>query len=124
MLGKSDTTGRDSYMFFGADGELMSIKWKIYKTIFRYTDNTPSPAVQSPYIKPQFPMFYDLSSDPHEDNNLFYTDLTNAWMLAPDFKMIGEYERSVKEYPNMKARRGLQGLYKMNCEIAMIVRVP
>ena len=38
MLGKSDTTGRDSYMFFGADGELMSIKWKIYKTIFRYTD--------------------------------------------------------------------------------------
>jgi hypothetical protein len=30
MLGKSDTTGRDSYMFFGPDGELMSIKWKIY----------------------------------------------------------------------------------------------
>ena len=26
MLGKSDTTGRDSYMFFGPDGELMSIK--------------------------------------------------------------------------------------------------
>jgi arylsulfatase len=25
MLGTSDTTGRDSYMFFGADGELMSI---------------------------------------------------------------------------------------------------
>jgi arylsulfatase A-like enzyme len=31
MLGKSNTTGRDSYMFFGADGELMSIKWKFYK---------------------------------------------------------------------------------------------
>jgi hypothetical protein len=23
-------------------------------------------------------------------------------MLAPDFKIIGEYERSVKEYPNIK----------------------
>jgi hypothetical protein len=29
MLDKSETTGRDSYMFFGADGELMSIMWKI-----------------------------------------------------------------------------------------------
>ena len=37
MLGKSETTGRDSYMFFGIDGELMSIKWKVYKTIFRYS---------------------------------------------------------------------------------------
>ena len=93
-----------------SDGELMSIKWKIYKTVFRYTDNTLTPAIQNPYIKPQFPMFYDLSSDPHEDNNLFYTDLTNGWMLAPDFKIIGEYERSVKEYPNIKVGRGLQGL--------------
>ena len=42
MLGKSDTTGRDSYMFFGVDGELMSIKWKIYKTIFRYTETAPA----------------------------------------------------------------------------------
>jgi arylsulfatase A-like enzyme len=25
MLGKNDTTGRDSYMFFGIDGQLMSI---------------------------------------------------------------------------------------------------
>ena len=68
MLGKSNTTGRDSYMFFGADGELMSIKWKIYKTIFRYTEAPVS--IEKPYIKPQFPMIYDLSSDPHEDNNL------------------------------------------------------
>jgi hypothetical protein len=45
MLGKSDTTGRDSYMFFGVDGELLSIKWKFYKSIFRYTVN--GPAVQS-----------------------------------------------------------------------------
>lgn len=31
MLGKSAATGRDSYMFFGVDGELMSIKWRVYK---------------------------------------------------------------------------------------------
>jgi arylsulfatase A-like enzyme len=112
MLSKSNTTGRDSYMFFGIDGELMSIKWKIYKTVFRYTDNTLSPAMQSAYIKPQIPMFYDLSSDPHEDNNLFYTDLTNGWMLAPDFKIIGEYVRSIKEYPNIKPGEDFNGYKK------------
>jgi hypothetical protein len=26
IQGKSDTTGRDTYVFFGADGELMSTK--------------------------------------------------------------------------------------------------
>jgi arylsulfatase A-like enzyme len=112
MLGKSDTTGRDHYMFFGADGGLMSIKWKIYKTIFRYTDNTQSPAIENPYITPQFPMIYDLVSDPHEDNNLTYTDFTNGWMLAPDFKIIGEYERSVKEYPNIKPGEEFNGYKK------------
>ncbi len=107
MLGKSDTTGRDSYMFFGNDGELMSIKWKFYKTVFRYTADDP--AIQSGYIKPQLPMMYDLSSDPHEDSNLWWTDLTNAWMLAPNFKAIAEYERSVKEYPNIKVGEDFTG---------------
>ncbi len=112
MLGKSDTTGRDSYMFFGIDGQLMSIKWKIYKTIFRYTDNTLVPAIQSPYIQPQLPMVYDLSSDPHEDNNLTYTDLTNGWIFRPDFKLIGEYQRSIKKYPNIKIGEDFKGYEK------------
>jgi len=106
MLGKSNTTNRDSYMFFGIDGELMSIKWKIYKTIFRYTE---SHAVDKPYIRPQIPMFYDLTSDPHEDSNLFETDLTNGWMLAPDFKLIGEYGRSIRKYPNIKVGEDFKG---------------
>jgi arylsulfatase len=106
MLGKSNTTSRDSYMFFGIDGELLSIKWKIYKTIFRYTE---SPALEKPYIKPQFPMFYDLTSDPHEDNNLFNSDMTCGWILVPNFKLIGEYQRSLKEYPNIKVGENFKG---------------
>jgi hypothetical protein len=37
MLGKSAATGRDGYMVFGVDGELMSIKWKAYKTRPRWS---------------------------------------------------------------------------------------
>jgi arylsulfatase A-like enzyme len=112
ILGKSDKTGRETYMFFGNDGELMSIKWKFIKTIFRYTTNSPLPAINSGYIKPQLPMMFNLSSDPHEDSNLWYTDLTNGALLAPDFRAIIEFERSVKEYPNIKVGEDFTGYKK------------
>lgn len=104
MLGKSNTTGRDSYMFFGPDGELMSVKWKIYKTILRYSEG-----LDEPIVKPQFPMTYDLSSHPHEDWNLFSTKLTNGWMFAPVFRLILQYEASVKKYPNIKPGEEFKG---------------
>lgn len=57
-------------------------------------------------------MFCDLSSDPHEDSNLFYTDLTCGWMLAPAFKLIGEYELSLKQHPNIKVGEDFKGYQK------------
>jgi arylsulfatase A-like enzyme len=104
LLGKSTTTGRDSYMFFGPDGELMSVRWKIYKTILRYSEG-----FDRPIVKPQFPMTYDLTSDPHEDWNLFGTKLTNGWMFGPIFRLIGGYERSVHEYPNIRPGEDFKG---------------
>jgi hypothetical protein len=112
MLGKRNTTGRDTYMFFGDDGGLMSVKWKFVKTVFRHTVDTPYPAIQSGYIKPQFPMMYDLSSDPHEDSNLSWTHMTNGVLVAPAVKAIAEYERSVKEYPNIKVGEDFTGYKK------------
>jgi arylsulfatase len=107
MFGKSDTTGRDSFMFFGPDGELMSVKWKIYKTIFRYSDG-----VDKPIVTPQFPIFFDLSSDPHEDYNLFETRMDNGWMMAPVFKDIAKYQASLKKYPNIKPGQEFTGYPK------------
>ena len=49
---------------------------------------------------------------PTRTNNLTYTDFTNGWMLAPDFKLIGEYERSVKQYPNIKVGEDFKGYKK------------
>lgn len=112
LLGHSETTGRDSYMFFGTDGGLLSIKWKIYKIIFRYTEDTLRPAMEQPYVKPQWPMCYDLSSDPHEDSNLFFTDLSNSWLLGPAFKLFGEYEQGVKKYPNITVGEDFKGYGK------------
>lgn len=36
LQGKSPTTVRDSCMFFGTDGELMSVKWQYCKMVLRY----------------------------------------------------------------------------------------
>ena len=88
----------------------MSIKWKFYKTIFRLT--VDSPAILSAYLKPQLPIQYDLCSDPHEDSNLWYTDLTQGWIFAPNFRIIVEYERSLKQYPNIKVREDFKGYQK------------
>jgi arylsulfatase len=104
MLRKKEQTGRDAYMFFGTDGQLLSVKWRHYKIIFRYSDG-----LEVPYVTPQFPMIYDLVSDPHEDFNLFSYDMTVGWLLAPAFRLIGEYQTSVGKYPNIRTGEDFRG---------------
>ncbi|MFL0353907.1 arylsulfatase [Xanthomarina sp. GH4-25] len=104
LLGKSKTTGRTSYMFFGADGNLMSVKWRYYKTVFRYSEG-----ISSPYVEPQLPLMYDLSSDPGEKFNLWESTLTNGWVFAPTLEVIGNYKRSLAKYPNIKVGEDFKG---------------
>ena len=104
MLGKSKTTGRDYFMFFGSDAELMSVKWEIYKVIFRYAEG-----LEKPIVTPHFPMAYDLSSDPHEIWNLFSTKMDHTWVFRPVNRIIGEYKKSVKQYPNIKPGEDFKG---------------
>jgi arylsulfatase len=112
MLGKSATTGRDSYMFFGVDGELMSVKWHYYKMVLRYVPGPPLQAVDNGIVTPQLPKFFDLSSDPHEDFNLWASTLTMGWVLVPMREIIGAYEKSVQEYPNIKPGEEFTGYPK------------
>jgi arylsulfatase A-like enzyme len=104
VLGNSSTSARDSFMFFGPDGELMSVKWKIYKTILRYSEGA-----DKPIVAPQFPMTFDLSSDPHEDWNLFSVSMGEGWAVGPVFKLVGQYLASVKQYPNIKTGEDFKG---------------
>jgi len=75
--------GRESRMFFGSDGELVSLKWEIYKVILRYSE-----AVDNPPVKPQFPIFYALSRDPREDWNQHEVGLSDdASSLPRDYEV-------------------------------------
>jgi arylsulfatase len=112
LLGKSPTTSRESYMFFGVDGQLMSIKWRYYKMVVRKTQAADQDAVNSGFEAPQLPMFFDLSSDQHEDSNLWSATLTMGWVLLPMGEITKAYEKSVEEYPNITPGEEFTGYTK------------
>jgi arylsulfatase len=104
MLGTSTTTGRDAYLFFGPDAGPMSVKWKNVKVVFRYAESFETP-IETPY----WPRVYDLTSDPHEDHNLMVYKLDMTWMLGAALKFVGEYQKSLAEYPNIKPGEEFKG---------------
>ncbi len=104
MLGKSKKTGRDSYLFFGPDGGMMSVKWKLYKVIFRFSEGAGKPIVKS-----QLPQTYDLSSDPAELWNITALRMDSAWMIGPALEIFDKYKKSLKKYPNIKPGEDFKG---------------
>jgi arylsulfatase len=54
-------------------------------------------------------MFFDLGSDPGERYNLFDRKLDMGWMFGVVLGLIGEYEKSIAEWPNIKPGEEFQG---------------
>jgi arylsulfatase len=97
LLGESKTSGRQSLLHFGPDGTVFASKWGNIKAIFRYTKG-----VDKPIEQPQLPIFYDLTSDPREEVDLIRAHEGGmGWMFAPVLEVVGEYEKSIAEYPNI-----------------------
>ncbi len=97
LLGESEKTGREAILFFGPDGLLMSSKWRQVKAVLRYCEG-----ISEPIVEPQFPMFFDLGSDPGEQYNLFNTKLDMGWMFGVALRPVAEYLNSIARYPNIE----------------------
>jgi hypothetical protein len=82
----------------------MSVKYGDIKIIFRYSEG-----IDKPIVQPQFPLAFDLASDPGEKFNLMYEKLDMAWMFAPAFKALIAYKLSTVEYPNIEAGKDFSG---------------
>jgi arylsulfatase len=104
LLGRSQKSNRDYFIFYGSDGELMSAKWRNYKVVFRYAEKW-----DGPFIKRQLPMTFDLINDPHEDRNLSDARMDNGWMMKPVMDRIIALHRSMAQYPNVKTGEDFQG---------------
>ena len=97
LLGESETTGRDSIVFFGPDGSMMSVKAHNIKVWLRYSEG-----FDKPIVKPQFPLVFDLGSDPAERHSLFDDKMDIGWEMAVVLPPVFQYERSFAQYPNIK----------------------
>jgi arylsulfatase A-like enzyme len=104
LLGNSETSGRDSVLFFGIDGELMSVKWKNFKVILR-----TSAGINEPIVKPQMPIVYDLINDPGERWNLWEQSMDMGWVFTPVYQQVVAFAQSVAKYPNIKTGQDFSG---------------
>lgn len=107
LLGESNTTGRDHLLFFGPDGSLMSAKYQNIKIWLRY-----SKSIEEPIVQPQFPMIFDLGSDPGEKNALFADKMDNGWMFMLMMPFVAEWQKSTAAYPNIKPGEEFTGYKK------------
>jgi len=104
LLGESEHTGRDTLLFFGGDGELMSVRWRHVKIWLRYCEG-----MDYPYLTCSFPRFYDLGSDPQEEYSLFDDKLDCGWEYGIVMKLMEEYEKSIEACPNIKPGSEFKG---------------
>jgi arylsulfatase len=104
LTGTSEHTGRDDIAFFGPDGSMMSVKWHNIKCWLRYSEG-----FDKPIVKPQFPMIYDLGSDPGERWSLFNDRMDIGWEFGVIMSVVAEYEKSFAEYPNIKPGQEFDG---------------
>jgi hypothetical protein len=95
---------RESYLFFGPDGSLMSVKWHNLKVILRYCEG-----MDQPIVTPQWPMLFDLGSDPGELYNVFADKMDMGWMLGVALKFVADYQKSIAQYPNIKTGEEFNG---------------
>ena len=107
LVGESEHSGRDALLFFGPDGSLMSVKWHNIKIWLRYSES-----IEKPIVTPQFPMIFDLGSDPNERNALFADKMDNGWMFMLILPFVAEYEKSIAQYPNIKPGEEFNGYNK------------
>jgi arylsulfatase A-like enzyme len=96
LLGDSATTGRDHVIYYGSDGDVMSVKWRTMKAVLRYSEST-----SGPIIKPQWPLIFDLIDDPVEEWDLIEKRLDCGWVLRPVAERLGALARSANRYPHI-----------------------
>lgn len=106
MLGETDTSGRDTFLFMGTDAEIVSSKWKTMKVHFRLADSDSWTAA---LVKPQIPSVYDLVSDPGEKVNLMESDLTVTWVIGEAIAPLMELLASAQEYPHVPVGADFEG---------------
>lgn len=106
FLGRREYSSRDSFLFYGTDGEIISVKWKNIKVHFRFVEGDD---IFGPYVTPQVPRLYDLIADPGEKINLAVADMSSLWMIRPALMPVLAVAKSAAQYAHIKPGEEFQG---------------
>jgi arylsulfatase len=105
LLGKSEVGNRESLLtFIGAD--MVAARWKQWRIYFTDIQPTGIGPQRQPGIFSSntpmagYPKIFNIEMDPHEDLIVAGGFL---WALSPALKAVGEYEETLKKYPNPPA---------------------
>lgn len=104
FIGKQANSKRDSLITFIGD-EIVAVRWRqfrIYPKQFVSSAGNPAMAGAAGYRAELagYPSIFNIEQDPREEAN---TLAVNGWVIAPYMKLIGEYLKSLEQYPNPKA---------------------
>ena len=94
LLGESDTRPGDAALF-----------WPRRSLMSRNGARSRCCATRGlakPIVEPQFPIFFDLGSDPGENYNLFNDKMDIGWEAGVVLPVVSGYEKSFAQYPNIK----------------------
>lgn len=104
FTGLTDKSARESLITFIGD-EIVAVRWRnyrIYPKEFVPSAGNPSKAGVASYRMElaMGPALFDIERDPREEWNLIGV---RAWVLREYMKVVGQYQESLKKYPNPPA---------------------
>lgn len=104
ITGRQSKSSRESLISFIGE-EVAAVRWRqfrIYPKEFVQTTGNPAMyGLTGHRIEGNgFPAIFNIEADPREEVNIIGT---NAWVIAPYLRVVGEYLKTLKAHPNPRA---------------------
>ena len=104
FTGKQAKSNRESLLTFIGE-EVAAVRWREFRIYPKqFTPSGGNPAMSglagTRSEMNGFPAVFNIEADPREEVNILGT---NAWVIGPYLKLVGDYQKSLQQHPNPKA---------------------
>ena len=106
FLGKTDKSAREHLITFVGD-RIIAVRWKQFRIYpLEFIGSETNPQYKGGYLSSTketagFPRIYNIDADPREMQDIAVSG--SAWVFGAYGKIIAEYKKSLKKYPNPPA---------------------
>jgi len=97
FLNGKERSNRESVVIYLAN-EICGVKWRNWKMVTRQVDR----GFGEPIKQYSFPLWYDLYTDPKEENPLDPRFVENLWVRWPTGQVLTEHRESLKKEPPIR----------------------